>query len=67
VDLFIYRDFRLIAERHRSVFIYKRMFKREIALVVCNFIGNKVGFIVLKEYKGVLKGKVLLRNYKRGV
>jgi glycosidase len=66
VDLFVYGDFGLVAEGHGSVFAYKRMFKGEMALVVCNFTGDEVEFVVPEEYKGVLEGKVLLNNYRGG-
>ena len=66
VDLFVYGDFGLVAEGDGSVFAYKRMFKGEVALVVCNFTGDEVGFVVPKEDQGVLEGKVLLGNYEGG-
>jgi len=66
VDLFVYGDFGLVAEEHGSVFAYKRTFKGEMALVICNFTGDEVGFVLPEEYEGVLEGKVLLHNYKGG-
>lgn len=61
-EVFVYGDYKLLLEKHPSVFAYKRKYEDSSAIVICNF-GDQPQIITLEDLPAV-EGKLKLSNYE---
>ncbi|BAE59534.1 unnamed protein product [Aspergillus oryzae RIB40] len=64
--LFVYGSYKLIDEANNDLFTYLRVYGSQSALVLANFTGKEVSWVVPAETISILKnGAVLLESYQR--
>ncbi|MCB2313818.1 alpha,alpha-phosphotrehalase [Clostridium tagluense] len=63
-DIIAYGDFEIILEEDPQIFAYVRSMKKERLLVINNFYGKEVNFILPEGLKFKGKSTILISNYK---
>ena len=62
-DIFVKGDFKLLFEDHPELFVYTRTWEKSTLLVVANFSGRKIPFVMPEEYQ--TPKSCLISNYEK--